>query len=178
MNNEKLEVLNKKLKKMYAQIDDSTREQETLKMTMQVHDSFGRSLLTIRRMLESHKETDHMENQLEILKQSVYILSGITQDDPDKQYQETIRHAQKLGVSVEIEGEICEEAKVALITDKAIRECVAEVYDDATAEEIRIQYGGSVNAGNAAELFAQADIDGGLVGGASLKADFGKIVNY
>ena len=49
---------------------------------------------------------------------------------------------------------------------KAIRECVAEVYDDATAEKIRIQYGGSVNAGNAAELFAQADIDGGLVGGA------------
>ena len=38
--------------------------------------------------------------------------------------------------------------------------------------------GGSVNAATAPELFAQADIDGGLVGGASLKADFGKIVNY
>ncbi len=60
----------------------------------------------------------------------------------------------------------------------AIRECIAEIYDDATAAEIRIQYGGSVNAGNAAELFAKPDIDGGLVGGASLKADFGKIVNY
>ena len=60
----------------------------------------------------------------------------------------------------------------------AIRACVAEVYDEATAEAIRIQYGGSVNAGNAAELFAKPDIDGGLVGGASLKADFGKIVNY
>ena len=60
----------------------------------------------------------------------------------------------------------------------AIRACIREVYDEATAESIRIQYGGSVNAGNAAELFAQADIDGGLVGGASLKADFGKIVNY
>ena len=59
-----------------------------------------------------------------------------------------------------------------------IRACIAEIYDGATAEAIRIQYGGSVNAGNAAELFAQADIDGGLVGGASLKADFGKIVNY
>ena len=59
-----------------------------------------------------------------------------------------------------------------------IRACIAEVYDDATAAEIRIQYGGSVNAGNAAELFAKPDIDGGLVGGASLKADFGKIVNY
>ena len=61
---------------------------------------------------------------------------------------------------------------------KAIRDCVREMYDDATAESVRIQYGGSVNAGNAAELFAKPDIDGGLVGGASLKADFGKIVNY
>ena len=60
----------------------------------------------------------------------------------------------------------------------AIRACIAEVYDDATAEAIRIQYGGSVNAGNAAELFSKPDIDGGLVGGASLKADFGKILNY
>ena len=60
----------------------------------------------------------------------------------------------------------------------AIRACIAEVYDEATAEAIRIQYGGSVNAGNAAELFAKPDIDGGLVGGASLKADFGQIVNY
>ena len=60
----------------------------------------------------------------------------------------------------------------------AIRECVAEIYDQATADSVRIQYGGSVNAGNAAELFAMGDIDGGLVGGASLKPDFGAIVNY
>lgn len=60
----------------------------------------------------------------------------------------------------------------------AIRDCIREVYDEATAEQIRIQYGGSVNAANAAELFSKPDIDGGLVGGASLKADFGKIVNY
>ena len=61
---------------------------------------------------------------------------------------------------------------------KAIRDCIKEVYGNDVAEKIRIQYGGSVNAGNAAELFAEADIDGGLVGGASLKPDFGKIVNY
>ena len=60
----------------------------------------------------------------------------------------------------------------------AIRTCIAEIYDEATAQSIRIQYGGSVNAGNAAELFAKPDIDGGLVGGASLKPDFGAIVNY
>lgn len=61
---------------------------------------------------------------------------------------------------------------------KAIRECIAEIYDTATAAAIRIQYGGSVTAASAADLFGQKNIDGGLVGGASLKADFGKIVNY
>ena len=60
----------------------------------------------------------------------------------------------------------------------AIRVCIGEIYDEATAEAIRIQYGGSVSASSAPELFAQPDIDGGLVGGASLKLDFGKIVNY
>ena len=60
----------------------------------------------------------------------------------------------------------------------AIRQVIGEIYDDATAAEIRIQYGGSMNAGNAAELLSKPDIDGGLIGGASLKPDFGKIVNY
>lgn len=60
----------------------------------------------------------------------------------------------------------------------AIRACIGEIYDEATAAAIRIQYGGSVTADSAAELFSQPDIDGGLVGGASLKPDFGKIVNY
>lgn len=59
-----------------------------------------------------------------------------------------------------------------------IRACIAEIYDEATAKAIRIQYGGSVSAATAPELFAQQDIDGGLVGGAALKPDFGKIVNY
>ena len=61
---------------------------------------------------------------------------------------------------------------------KAIREVVAEIYDQAVADEVIVQYGGSVGAGNANELFNMPNIDGGLVGGASLKADFGKIVNY
>lgn len=59
---------------------------------------------------------------------------------------------------------------------KAVRDCIREIYDDATAEAVRIQYGGSVKPDNAKELFAEADIDGGLVGGASLKPDFSKIV--
>lgn len=60
----------------------------------------------------------------------------------------------------------------------AIRQVVAEIYDKATADAIRIQYGGSVSGANASELFGMDNIDGGLVGGASLKADFSDIVNY
>ena len=53
---------------------------------------------------------------------------------------------------------------------RVLREHIAKA-DSIIASGIRILYGGSVNAANAAELFSQADIDGGLVGGASLKAE-------
>ncbi len=59
-----------------------------------------------------------------------------------------------------------------------IRKVLAELYDAETAEAITIQYGGSMNAGNAAELLAKPNIDGGLIGGASLKsADFAVITD-
>ena len=62
---------------------------------------------------------------------------------------------------------------------KAIRSKIAELYGAEVAEEVIIQYGGSVKSSNAKELFTTSDIDGGLVGGASLKAEeFSKIVNY
>ena len=58
-----------------------------------------------------------------------------------------------------------------------IRELLARAYDAATAQNLRIQYGGSVKPSNAAELLGQEDVDGALVGGASLKAaDFTAIV--
>lgn len=52
-----------------------------------------------------------------------------------------------------------------------IRSIIAGLYDEAVAKAVTIQYGGSMNAGNAAELLAKPNIDGGLIGGASLKAD-------
>ena len=62
---------------------------------------------------------------------------------------------------------------------KFIRELLAELYSSPVAEAIRIQYGGSVKPGNAAELMAQPDIDGGLIGGASLDADsFTQIIKF
>ncbi len=65
-------------------------------------------------------------------------------------------------------GEVC----------SAIRDCLRELYGARAARAITVQYGGSMNAKNAAELLAQPDVDGGLIGGASLKAaDFAAIVD-
>ena len=69
-----------------------------------------------------------------------------------------------------------EEANEAI---KAIRNKIKEIYGENVAEEVIIQYGGSVKASNAKEIFEMSDIDGGLIGGASLKTDeFSSIVNY
>ena len=65
-------------------------------------------------------------------------------------------------------GEVCE----------AIRTVIRKLYGARVARSVTIQYGGSMNAGNAAELLAQPDVDGGLIGGASLKPnDFAAIVD-
>lgn len=62
---------------------------------------------------------------------------------------------------------------------KTIRKKVAELYSEDIAEEVIIQYGGSVKPANAKEIFETSDIDGGLVGGASLNVeDFAQIINY
>ena len=69
-----------------------------------------------------------------------------------------------------------EEANDAI---KAIRNKIAELYRQDVAKRVIIQYGGSIKSSNATELFSMSDIDGGLVGGASLKVDeFAEIVNY
>jgi len=64
-------------------------------------------------------------------------------------------------------------------TIAVIRGAVSEVFGAETADAVRIQYGGSMNPKNATELMGMPEIDGGLIGGASLKAeDFSKVVNY
>ena len=70
-------------------------------------------------------------------------------------------------------------AEVANETIAIVRRTVAEVFCPHCAERIRIQYGGSMNPKNVKELMAMPEIDGGLIGGASLKAvDFSQVVNY
>ena len=70
----------------------------------------------------------------------------------------------------------CEEANATIYV---IREAIKSVYGEQVSSALRIQYGGSMNPKNATELMAMPEIDGGLIGGASLKADdFAKVVNF
>ena len=76
-------------------------------------------------------------------------------------------------------GETLEQREDANDAIKAIRDKICQIYGQNVAERVIIQYGGSVKSANAKELFEMSDIDGGLVGGASLKPEeFSKIVNY
>ena len=64
-------------------------------------------------------------------------------------------------------------------TIAVIRKTIADIYGEEVAEKVRIQYGGSMKPSNATELMSMPEIDGGLIGGASLKAvDFAGVVNY
>ena len=123
-NNEKLEQLNRKLEEMYEKIGDEIREQETLAMKMKVHDNFGRSLLSIRRILEKKEESDNMRAQLETLKQQVYILTSSTANNKEDQYEDTEKHARELGISIQIQGNYPDDLIYGWLTDRALRECV------------------------------------------------------
>ena len=104
---------------------------------------------------------------------------GVTNDVCARQINAVIEHS---GVEALVDGVIAYEPVWAIGTGKtatpeqaqethaAIRQLIAEKNADVAAK-VRIQYGGSMNAGNAAELLAMEDIDGGLIGGASLKAE-------
>ena len=138
-NNEKLELLNRKLEKMYEKIGDEIREKETLAMKMKVHDSFGRSLLSIRRILENKEEPENMEKQMETLKQLVYILTGTTVKNEGEQYKDTEKHAEELGISVQIRGSYPKHPIYRFLTDKAIRECVTNCARHAHGTTVYVQ---------------------------------------
>ena len=107
-----------------------------------------------------------------ITKQTELALEGLT----DEQVKNTIIAYEPIWAIGAGKTATSEDANNSI---KEIRNKIADIYGKDVAEEVIIQYGGSVKSTNAKELFEMSDIDGGLVGGASLKAEeFSKIVNY
>ena len=124
-------------------------------------------ILCVGEYLEQRKQNITFEV---VRKQTKIALAGITREELCRviiAYEPVWAIGTGLTATAEQANEVC----------KAIRELLAELYGQAAADAVTIQYGGSMNAGNAAELLAQPDVDGGLIGGASLKAaDFAAIV--
>ena len=89
--------------------------------------------------------------------------------------QEWVRQQVKIGL-LGVDADAVKNVVIAYEPIWAIGTGVTATSDQ--AEEVRVLYGGSVNGGNAAELFAKPNIDGGLVGGASLKPSFADIIHY
>ena len=107
-----------------------------------------------------------------ITKQTELALEGLTND----QVENTIIAYEPIWAIGTGKTATSEDANNSI---KEIRNKVSEIYGQETASRVIIQYGGSVKSENSKELFGMSDIDGGLVGGASLKAEeFNKIVNF
>ena len=111
------------------------------------------------------------EQTLEVVSHQVKVgLEGVSKDDAAKV---TIAYEPVWAIGTGVTATLEQAQEVHAM----IRNLLSEMYDVQLAENLRIQYGGSVKPSNAAELLGQPDIDGALVGGASLKAaDFAAIV--
>ena len=134
--------------------------------------AFANDLKPIVCVGETLEQREANQTQEIITKQTEQALQGLTEE----QVQNTIIAYEPIWAIGTGKTATSEDANNSI---KAIRAEIRKIYGDDVAENVIIQYGGSVKSSNAKELFETSDIDGGLVGGASLvPEEFSKIVNY
>ena len=137
-----------------------------------LHSAFKYGLKPIVCVGETLEEREAGKAEEIITSQTEKALEGLT----DNQVENTIIAYEPIWAIGTGKTATKEDANDAI---KSIRNKISNIYGQMVAERVIIQYGGSVKSSNAKELFTMSDIDGGLVGGASLKSDeFAKIVNY
>ena len=136
-----------------------------------IKSAFANDLKPIVCVGESLEQREAGKTEEVITKQVELALAGLTEE----QVKNTIIAYEPIWAIGTGKTATSEDANNSI---KAIRKKISEIYGS-VAEDVIIQYGGSVKSTNAKELFETSDIDGALVGGASLKVDeFAKIVNY
>lgn len=134
--------------------------------------AFDNKLKPIVCVGETLEQREAKQTKEVITKQTELALQGLTQE----QVENTIIAYEPIWAIGTGKTATSEQANDAI---KSIRDKICQIYGQNVGNGVIIQYGGSVKSSNAKEIFEMSDIDGGLVGGASLKPDeFAKIVNY
>lgn len=149
---------------MFNETDESVNKK--------LHAAFNHNLTPILCVGEHLEQREHNQTEDVIKNQLVKDLEGLTKEqvrDLVIAYEPIWAIGTGKTASADQAEEMC----------KTIRETVKDLYNEETAENVRIQYGGSVKPANVKELMSKPDIDGGLVGGASLDPEsFLALVNY
>ena len=133
--NRELKEVNRRLKKMYERMADDIREKESLDLKVYIHDTIGRSLLTIRDIIDSDGDTDR---KIETLQHAVSILAS-NRAAPTGTMDEVKQTAKALGVTVKTEGYLPSDSAAGEITVAAAKECVTNCIKHAGGNEVYIR---------------------------------------
>lgn len=133
--NEELAEVNRKLKKMYARMENDVKEKESLDLKVYIHDTIGRSLLTIRDIIDSGEDT---ERKLEALQNAIGMLAS-NRVTSVSTMDEVKRTAQQLGVAVKIDGYLPRDTAAEELTVAAAKECVTNCIKHADGNEVYIR---------------------------------------
>ena len=132
--NEKLKKINGKLQKMYERMSDDIREKESLELKIYVHDTIGRSILTVQDIMQSDEET---EQKIEALREAVGVLSGRRTAFAGTM-DEVKQTAAQIGVKVRVSGYIPSDTVIESLAAAAARECVTNCIKHAKGNEITV----------------------------------------
>lgn len=132
--NEKLKKINGKLQKMYERMSDDIREKESLELKIYVHDTIGRSILTVQDIMQSGEET---EQKIEALREAVGVLSGRRTAFAGTM-DEVKQTAAQMGVKVRVSGYIPADTIMESLAVAAARECVTNCVKHAKGNEITV----------------------------------------
>ena len=134
LQNEKLKKTNGKLQKMYDRIADDIREKESLEFKIYIHDTMGRSLLTIQDIMNSGEET---AQKLRSLEEAVAVLSDSPPKAGDTLY-DVVHSSKELGVRLVVTGDLPQESGAETLCAQAARECVTNCVRHAKGTEVRV----------------------------------------
>lgn len=132
--NEKLKKTNGKLQKMYDRIADDIREKESLEFKIYIHDTMGRSLLTIQDIMNSTEETTQ---KLRSLEEAVAVLSSHPPTGGEGLY-DVVRSSEALGVRLQITGALPQGSPAETLCVRAARECVTNCIRHAKGTEVQM----------------------------------------